>query len=160
MAERTNFAGPSIYRKRKLKLASDPCVVQYYKSVEAEARKRWENVQDRYRRAQELAMLKFQIREDIRRSVEWRKHLRENALSETDSSRNSSEIEADKQRREKHGEKDENRVRSMLSTSSSSSSSTLDSDEAMRPKIDNQPRCLRKHRHCKFVIPKTSRRNY
>lgn len=128
----TNYAGPSIYRKKKLKLASNPCVAQYYKSVE-EAKRKWENVQDRYRRAHQLEALKVQIREDIRRSAEWRKHLRENAFTENDSSRSSSEIEADEQRREKNGEKDESRVRSMLSTSSSS---TLDSDEATRQKID------------------------
>lgn len=129
----------------------------YYKSVEAEAKKRWEKVQDRYRRAQKLAAIKVQIQEDIRSSAEWRKHLRESFYPETDSSMDSEEIEADAQRREKNGEKDENRVRSMLSTSSSS---TLDSDDATRPVIDDQPQCLRKRRHCRFEIPKTSRRNY
>lgn len=153
----TNYAGPSVYRKKKLKLASNPYVTQYYKSVEEEAKRKWENVQDRYRRAHQLEALKVQIREDIRRSAEWRKHLRENDYADNDSSRNSSEIEADEQRREKNGEKDENRVRSMLSTSSSS---TLDSDEATRQKIDEHPRCLREHRHCTFVNPKSSRRNH
>lgn len=144
--------------------------MEYYKSVDAEAKKRWESVQDRYRRSQELAMLKVQIREDIRRSAEWRKHLKETSHCESDSSRNSSEIEADEKRREngKNRENDENRVKSMLSTSSSSS--TLDSDEATTQKIrgstntaywgNQQPQCRRKHRHCTFGKPKTNRRNY
>lgn len=151
----TTPAGPSIYRKKK-KLVSDASVAQYYKSIDIEANKRWKNVQDRYRRAQELAALRVQVRADIRRSAEWRKHLREAANSESDSSRNSSEIEADEQRREE-GQNDEHRIRSMLSTSSSS---TLDSDEATRQRIAEQTRCLRKHRHCTFEDPKPSRRRY
>nr|XP_024383830.1 uncharacterized protein LOC112286312 [Physcomitrium patens] len=144
--------GPSIYGRCRPNNTPFPGVTEYYKSIEVETMTRWETIKSRYRKASQLAQIRAKLREDIRESEDWRKHL---VTLISESSSESEESEADKRRRlhEKRelkirrGEsdyEDPDRVRSLLSSSSSS----IDSDDSMKAKLEVNPRCKRKHTHC------------
>ncbi|KAG0559850.1 hypothetical protein KC19_10G134000 [Ceratodon purpureus] len=127
--------GPSEYRKRRQSLPSDQSKRKYYKSIEVDAKRKWKNIKARCRRAREYDAIQIAIREDIHKSAEWKKHLKEKTLSYSQSfSGDTSENESEEYRRR-------GTVKSMLATSSSS----LDSDDSMIAKFNRIPRCKKNH---------------
>ena len=131
------LAGPSIYRKEKMHLASNPGVAAYYKSVRMDAKRKWEIVKRRYREARERDFIRAKIQADIHESSEWRAHLRKLYRNSSSSSESDQKIVRRRAKRpgqqgrteggETNQSNDPNRIKSMLTTSSSSA----DSDDSV-----------------------------
>ena len=131
-------------------MPSDQSKRKYYKSIEVDAKRKWKNIKARCRRAREYDAIQIAIREDIHKSAEWKKHLKEKTLSYSQSfSGDTSENESEEYQRR-------GKVKSMLATSSSS----LDSDDSMIAKFNRIPRCKRNHVHCQYNNPKNNRYNF
>ncbi|KAG0567116.1 hypothetical protein KC19_7G111400 [Ceratodon purpureus] len=146
--------GPSIYRKPKLHLASDPGVSAYYKSEGLKAKRKWDTIKNRYREERIRAILRAELQLDIHASAEWRRHLRmtysdSSSLSGSDQPVRSRGVAGEQDATNQAD--DPNRIKSML-TSSSSSLESYESLERVRMQLNNNPECKMEHYHCK-VFP-------